>query len=234
MPHEMTLVDVRTYVRSYFDLDVADLPDLLVDRWVSDAWGKVTRYRPDWPGFEDTTTLTVVAGTHTYAMPTVMKDIISLEGPDRFLIHLSPDEAERRFIRGGILDPAGVPLAYSVFERQVRLWPTPNVSRSYALRGYRDPVNPLTVADSTALDLPHADATELVLAWVLHKTAIREGEMDTAAEYKDAFINGLQLLAKDETDAPPAGPIVLNSQPVSPVGLSTYLPDRLRYADGWE
>lgn len=234
MAHEMTLADLRTFVRAYFDLDVSDLPDTLIDRWVSEGWRNIVRFRPNWPGFEDTTSLVVVAGTHTYAMPAAIKDIISLEGPDRFLIQLSSEQAERRFIRGGILEPAGPPVAYSVFERQVRLWPTPSTSKSYTLRGYRDPVNPLTGGISDPIDLPHADATELLVSWLVHKAAIREAEAATAAAYLDAFTQGLQLLAKDETDTPPSEPIVLNSVPAVPTGLNTLLPDRLRFADGWE
>lgn len=228
----MTLVDIRTYVRDYFDLDSEDLPDRLVDRWVSEGWGKIVRFRPNWPGYQEEAVLNVVANTPSYPSP--LKDIESVEGPERFLIQLDTSSAERRFIRGGIEDPADRPVAFSVYNGLIRLWPTPSADAAYAIRGQRAAVNPLNVQVTDPIDLPHPDAVEMLVAWVLYRTALRESETETAAAYLDSFTQGMQLLAKDETDSPAFQPIVLNSQKATPMGISTYLPDRLRYDDGWE
>lgn len=233
MASEMSLVDIRTYVRDYFDLDEEDLPDRLVDRWVSEGWGKIVRYRPNWPGFQTETTLTVTTTASVYPSP--LKDIESIEGPDRFLVQLDSSYAERRFIRGGIEDPAGEPVAYSVYAGQIRLWPAPAQAGTYIVRGQRAAANPLDNPNPAApIDLPHPDAVEMLVAWVLSRTALRESEDETAEKYENHFAQGMQLLAKDELDSTAFTPIVLNSIPDVPRGLSTYLPDRLRFADGWE
>lgn len=228
----MNLVDLRAYVRDYFDLDAEDLPDRLLDRWVSEGWGKIVRYRPNWPGFQSVTQLTVVAGTHTYPVP--VKDIEMIDGPERQLVQLDATSAERRFIQGGILVPAGPPVAFSVYNGQVRLWPTPAVGGTYVVRGQRSAINPLDQEPTITIDLPHPDAIEMLLDWVMARCAIREAEDSTAAKYEEHFAQGMQLLAKDELDSPSFTPIVLGSIPATPMGLSSYLPDRLRYADGWE
>lgn len=229
----MTLADIRTYVRDYFDLDTEDLPDRLIDRWVSEGWGKIVRYRPNWPGFQTATELAVEPTTSTYPSP--LKDIESIEGPDRFLVHLDAASAERRFIRGGIEDPADKPVAFSVYANSIRLWPTPSAAGTYVVRGQRAAVNPLADNNPNApIDLPHPDAVEMLVAWVIARVALRESELETAQKYEDHFAQGMQLLAKDETDSPSFTPIVLGSVAPVPLGMSTYLPDRLRFDDGWE
>ncbi len=228
----MSLVDIRSYVRSYFDLDVEDLPDVLLDRWTNEGWGKIIRFRPNWPGFQTTTSVIVFASQAEYASP--LKDIESIEGPDRYLTQFSASEAERRFIRGGIPDPAGKPVAYSVYGSQVRLWPVPDTAGTYAVRGQRSAVAPITNPDTAPLDLPTNDAVDVLLSWVLYRTSLRESEDVQAAGFLDSFSQGLQLLAKDEVDVPAFVPIVANSIKPGPTGLSTYLPDRLRFDDGWD
>lgn len=232
MPSNLTVQGIRTYVRLYFDVDTDDMPDTMIDRWISEGWGKIVRFRPNWPGFESTSTLAVVAGTHTYTTP--FKDIASIEGPDRWLVQLGQSQAEQKFIRGGILDPADKPVAYSVYRGQVRLWPTPNANGSYVVRGQRAAINPLDQAETLAIDLPHPDAVEMLVSWVMYRAALREAENETAAAYLDGFSQGMQLLAKDETDVSAYTPIVLNSQPAFGGNTSPYLPDRLRFDDGWE
>lgn len=230
----MSLQDIRDYVRDYFDIDSEDLPDRLLDRWVSEGWGKIVRYRPNWPGFQAFAELTVDTQTSIYAMP--LKDIESIEGPDRFLIPLDPAMAERRFIRGGVEDPAGVPVAFSVYGNQIRLWPSPSAVATYKVRGQRAAVNPLDNAANpeAVIDLPHPDAVEMLVAWVLSRAALRESEDEQAAKYEEHFSQGMQLLAKDELDSSVYTPIVLGSIPAPRLGLDAFLPDRLRFADGWE
>jgi len=233
----MTVREVRDYVRDYFDLDADDLADRLLDRWISEGWGKIVRYRPNWPGFQSTVQLAVVAATTLVPVaeyPLPLKDIESIEGPDRYLVQLDPASAERRFIRGGVADPAGTPVAYSVYGGKVRLWPAPSIARSYTMRGQRAAVNPLNGSATDVIDLPTVDAIEMLLAWVLARAAVRESELETAQLYEAAFAQGMQLLAKDETDTSAFTPIVLNSIPAAGQGLGAYLPDRLRFADGWE
>lgn len=233
MADTMTVQTVRDYVRGYFDLDSTDLPDLMVDRWISEGWTKIVRYRPNWPGFQATVALAVTATLAEYPSP--LKDIESVEGPDRYLIQMSPTEAERRFVRGGVADPAGVPVAFSVYAGKVRLWPVPSVTRNYTLRGQRAGVNPLNSPATDPIDLPTPDAVEMLLAWTLARAAVRQSELDTAEVYKMAFVEGMQLLAKDETDTNAFVPIVLNSLPAyGRNGLDSYMPDRLRFQDGWD
>lgn len=232
MAETMTRVDIRTHVRSYFDAEDEDMPDVLIDRWISEGWGKIVRFRSNWPGFNSTVQLVVIAGTAEYTNP--LKDIESIEGPERYLVQLDAAHAERRFIRGGVADPAGPPVAFSVYGGKVRLWPVPSVNRTYTIRGQRAAINPLVGAAAAAIDLPAEAATEMLLDWVVSRAATREAEYETAEAYLEAFTQGMQLLAKDETDSAAFSPIVLNSMPSSNQGMGTYLPDRLRFADGWE
>lgn len=226
MASSLTVQGIRDSVREYFDLEADDLPDRLVDRWISEGWGKIVRYRPNWPGFEGVYTLPAVAAQAEYVNP--LKDIVSIESPTRQLVRMAHDQAQHRFARDGVVDPPGKPIVYSVYGGKLRFWPAPSAAGSYVLRGYRSPINPLDAVATDPIDLPHPDAAEMLMAWVIYRTAIREAETETAAEYKDSFSQGMQLLAKDEVDSPGFTPIVLNSQPAYGGTLNEYFPDRLR------
>lgn len=230
MSHNLTVVDIRKHVRDYFDVDVEDVPDRLIDRWISEGWGKIVRYRRNWPGFEATAEITTIANVTTYPAP--LKDITTIDGPERQLSRMDDNEARRRFIVGGVEQPADKPRAFSVWGGQVRLWPAPNAVYVLKVSGYRAAINPLESSPDIPIDLPHVDAVEMLLDWVMYRAARREAEDTQAADYLDSFSQGMQLLAKDETDAPSFAPVVMNSRR-SPA-LDPQLPARLRFQDGWE
>lgn len=232
MSHELTLASIRAHVRTYFDVDSDDMPDSLLDRWTSEGWGKIVRFRRNWPGFQAEGQITTVSGAAVYAPP--LKDITTIDGPDRQLAGMADDEARRRFIRNGVQDPADKPRAWSIWAGKLRLWPTPNGAYTLLISGFRAAVNPLERPPTEAIDLPHPDAAEMLLNWVMYRAAEREAEVEQAADYRDSFSQGMQLLSKDETDAPSFSPIVLNGRPAQSLGLSFDLPSRLRYQDGWE
>lgn len=232
MPDTQTVASLRAFARTYYELDSSDLPDVLVDRWISEGWGKIVRYRPNWPGFQTSVNLAITANVYTYTNP--LRDIESIEGPNHKLFPMSMQEAERGFIHNGVRDPAGVPRAYSVWGTNIILWPAPLASGSYAMRGQKIPTHPLNGLVTAPIDLPHPDASEMLTDWVLYRASVREAEDGQAQQYLDSFSQGMQLLAKDETGARSFTPIVLNSVPGHSVGINYDLPDRLRYADGWE
>lgn len=225
---DLTVEGIRESVRDYFDLDVEDLPDRMIDRWISEGWGKIVRYRPNWPGYEAEATIEVDPGAGAAEYDNPMKDIVSVTSPNRQLVRMSHEQAIHRFRRDGVEDPPGTSNVYSVYAGKLRFWPQPGAVGSYVVHGYRAPVNPIGMPTSDPIDLPHPDAGEILLAWVIYRAATREAEAETAAEYKDTFSQGLQLLAKDEVDSPGFTPIVLNSQPAYGGTLQEYLPDRLR------
>lgn len=225
MADTQSVASLRTFVRTYYELDSSDLPDVLIDRWIAEGWGKIVRYRPNWPGFQSVSTLAVVAGLGMYTNP--MRDIESIEGPDSKLEYTSMQEAERRFIR----EPNGTPVVFSTYGNSLYLWPKPAASGSYAIRGQRIPIHPMNGPTTDPIDLPHPDASEMLTAWVLYRASLREAEDAQAQQYLDSFAQGMQLLSKDEIGTRSYTPIVLNSKPAS---YGVELLDRLRYADGWE
>lgn len=233
MAHDLSVTAIRDHVREYFDVDVEDMSDRLIDRWINEGWGKVVRFRSNWPGFEATAEIRTIADVGAYPAP--LKDITTIDGPDRQLARMDDNEARRRFIVGGVEDTADKPRAFSIWGGKIRLWPTPNAEYVLQVSGYRAPISPLERTPSEVIDLPHPDASEMVLAWVMYRAALREAEEEQAADYKDSFSQGMQLLGKDETDAPSYAPVVMNSRQSSNLGIdSPLLPNRLRFADGWE
>lgn len=228
MAHVLTVQSIRQHVRDYYDLDVADVPDALVDRWISSGWTKIIRFRSDWPGLEATADLAVSALVYEYNKP--LADISHIEGPERQLMRMTTQEARRRFIRGGVLDPADKPVAFSEFASKIRLWPTPLTEAQYEVTGFRRALNPMEAAITAPIDLPHEDLSEALVAYVLHRAALREAENEQAEAFLLAFEDTLRLVAKDELDIHTTRPVIINSRRSHSRGL----PDRLRYADGWD
>lgn len=223
----MNLQDYRNYVRDYLDLDVEDLPDRLIDRWVEEGFRRIARHRGNWPFYEATTSV-IVSPTAGSEYIVLMKDITAVEGPDGALLRMAASEAERRYWNGTSYDAPNRPQSFSVWANKVRIWPEPDTTYTLTVRGYRYPRDWMAEGSGATPDLPE-DFDEVLLAWVMHKAYIHQDEPEQGMVQKATFDEGLAVLAKDELRAPTFTPIVLNSVRS---GGGNGLPSALRL-DGW-
>lgn len=221
----ITRDDIYDHLYLHLDIDDSDLDKRLIDRWVNEGWAKIARARGAWPNFEAVTELGVLAGATDYPAP--LREVTSIEETvtDGVLAMLSVAEAELRYPPPV---PSSRPQHWSKWAGSIRIWPVPDGAYTLRVRGYRAPQRPTERATNESIDLPHADAEEVLLNYALYKALLREDEMEQADYVRKEFEVGLKEFAEAETRAPTHTPIVLNSRRSG----GSDLPDRLRFADG--
>lgn len=217
----MTVQNVRAYVREYLDLEVEDLPDSLIDPWIAEAFRRIIRARQEWPAYETVATL-VTDGGFEYDLG--LREVRSVFDQNYGPLNSTDFAlAQARYRHHA----SGRPRTFSTWAGKVRLWPAPSAGLTFHVSGYREPADPLASGVGTAFDLPHPDAYDLVVSYVMHKAYLREDEPELATIHKAQFDEGLAIIAKDETDAPTGVPVVLNG-----AGRQGVLPGRLAFP--WE
>jgi len=211
--------DVRAYVRSYLDLEVDDLSDALIDTWSFEGFRRIIRARQAWPAYEATTSFTTDGATD-YAIPhREVRAVFDNEYGPLMMEDFSTAQRRYRAWTGG-----GRPRGYSVWANRLHLWPAAVAGRTYIVSGYRTPIDPRTGGAGATFDLPHEDAADILVSWVMHKAYLQQDEPELAQLHKAEFDEGLAILSKDETDAPTGVPVVLNGARRTP-GLG----DRLAF-----
>lgn len=219
----LTRQQLRQYVREYFDLDITELPDSLVDIFLNDGFNRIVRASWRWPFLEFTDTVTTEAGTGEYTIPSSIHEVEGIQGPDFNLQWVSPQTAEQTWWSAN--ETQSKPYKVSFWGGKLRLWPKPDSAYTITIRGYKKPT---WAADAGAIPTPLPDDFhELIGTWAVSRAAAQQDDPSGAQLHAASFQDGIQELKRYYNNTPGPGPIVLNSQ-----RMSTELPSRLRYP--WE
>lgn len=161
----MTLQDARNYVRSFLDTDSEELPDSLVDVWITEGAEKIQRQPWLLSWFTKTWTFQTTADQGEYPLSTIGSDvdeILSIEGERWALKHRPHELMVRKYAWTNL---SSEPIEYSIQGTSVFLWNVPNDGYTLIARGYRQPVT--ATAAANVIDLPeefHAQVAEWALA----------------------------------------------------------------------
>lgn len=203
----MTLDEIRTFVRTFFEFDEEDLPNLLIDTWAGEAQNRILRARRDWPHLEVQTSLVTETGLGSYPLPTDLRTIIHVEHPTngrlRSLYH--PIAEQVYFQSGGV--QSGTPDTYSRWGTLIFLWPQPIANETLQVYGYRAPLDFVAAGGSSAPDLP-VDFHQAVLEWVMAKSYLFEDDPEMAAIHRQTFDDLLAVYVSDEVQPDPVAPLI--------------------------
>ena len=139
----MNLQQLRDYVRAQLDIDEEELPNALVDTYLSEAYLRTISMENRWPFLEDRWNVT--AFDDNIALPDTVdpSGIAALvdQTSGYRLIQIGNELAEDFFIAGW--STASHPSHYTLYGGGITLWPTPpdDYTRGYTLRGQRLPVD---------------------------------------------------------------------------------------------
>lgn len=216
--------DLRQYVREYFDLDITELPDSLVDVFLNDGFRRAKRATPRWPFYEFTGSFTTSPGVAAYTLSGVDLSLLSVDrlvGEDFDLDWLDPHSAESNWLPDN--ETSGKPFRYSIWGGAIRLWPKPDAAYDIFIRGYK---NATWGADAGAVpDIPE-DFHELIGEWAVGRASAQQDDPQGSQLHSANFYEGLRELKRQLLNTGP-GPVILNSE-----RTVNYLPDRLPYP--WE
>ena len=224
----MTVQEMRDYVRLFFDTDEEELPDTLLDVWRDEGVARIQRTFEPWSFYLSTWGL--VTATHANLLDSLddstftAESISSVYEPNQqFVLSILPHELALR--RYG--STTGTPWAVSVERDTLFLWPTPETTYSYVVRGYRAPVP--AVDDTDTVDLP-SEFHSLVCEWTLTRAYEQLDDEIMSAQKAARFEQLLDGFRRRYLRAPRGGIEALGSVPAG--SSSAGVPDRLRYS--WE
>jgi hypothetical protein len=143
----MDVGTIKAYVRNHLEVDEEELPDVLLNPYLQDAFDRTMAYDNRWPRYEATWDLSQVPGSTNITLPgdrnrpSIMSVISTGDGYR--LVMISPENAEQTYLNGNITVVTGAPIYYSLWQDKMQLWPQPEeASLPYDLqvRAYRQPV----------------------------------------------------------------------------------------------
>lgn len=225
----LTRQELRNYVREYYDLDITEMPDSLVDIWLNDGFRRAKRATPRWTFYEFVGSFTTISGVAAYTLSGVDLTLLSVDrvvGENFDLDWLDATTAESQWLPES--ETAGKPFRFSIWGNAIRLWPKPDAAYDIFVRGYKQAK---WAADAGAIpDIPE-EFHELIGTWAVSRAAAQQDDPAGGQFHREAFYEGLAELKRQYVNAGP-GPVILNSERRTSGFYGTGLPDRIRYP--WE
>lgn len=179
----MDVQTLRNYVRNQMEVDDEELPDVLLNVYLQEAFDRTMAADNRWPRYEKTWALSKVIGNDFITLPPDLNPpsimaVMSVTGGYPLAI-INHENAEQSF---PMVSPStsGTPLYASVWEGKMWLWPqvATDASHDINLRGYRQPVWSNVASEIPDLD-PRLHATlayfAIALAYAAQEDEILEG-----------------------------------------------------------
>ena len=141
----MNLQSLRDYIRVQLDMDEEELPNALLDSYLSEAFLRTISMENRWPFYESRWDVAKIADTPNVALPPNVDPagIVSLQDRSNGyrLMQVAMELAEDSFV--GMWSTSSNPMYYSLYGSEIVLWPGPpsDLAREYYLRGYRLPAD---------------------------------------------------------------------------------------------
>lgn len=199
-----TVQQVRDHVRTYFDMEPDDLPDVLIDGWIREAQVETLAIRRAWPHLATSTEIVRDSATDEY--PAGVDTVAHVRGPSGKLNVISAGFGRDYFGEGTATQEA-----YATWGGNIIFFPS-GLTGTYTVYGYRSPVTPF--AAGSTWDLPEA-YHEFLLDYVMHKTYLFDDDPEMADSYLSSWQRGLDSLARREFEGPEDEPLILGGGPKS-------------------
>ena len=234
----MNILEMRDYIRSVVDIDVSDISDDVLNRFLGEGYDLIVYSDKRWPFYEVQDTFSTVADQKDYSLAEVgvnitngLREINALRTDNHVITFVGRDE-------GDVVYPietntTGEPWWWSYWAESVRLYPTPSSVLTVSVRGYGDPTafgagSADTVSPS---DLP-TPFHVVIATYGLARAYEQQEDPTMANQYFAIFQQEFTNLKARYDDMPAPQPVLLNSRSASRWRSQVILPNRLRY--GWE
>lgn len=152
----MNLAQLREYIRVQLDMDAEELPNAMLDSYLSEAFLRTISQENRWPFYETRWVVNKALDVAGIALPsdTDPAGIDSLVDQTNGyrLMQIGNELAEDSFVANW--SSASNPTYYSVFGNTLELWPTPpgDFERAYMMRGHRLPADWMSTGASAVPD----------------------------------------------------------------------------------
>jgi hypothetical protein len=224
-----TLAVLRRLVRQQTETTEAELPNVTVDDFLTQAFERTVNAEVQWPYYETSWALLQLAGTTSIpvpadAWPPGFMSFLDVEENIR-LVQIDPEEAEDRYF--GTTRNSHRAINYSVWNDVIQIWPKHihEEDRSYTLRGFRLPKRFPVVIDGVTDSEQEPDLDPRLHNCLAHYATalayIQQEDMELENQYMKRWQNDVEL-ARNVIMEPAhyrplmMGPSVLYTTPIGP------------------
>lgn len=141
----MNLLQLREYIRVQLDMDEEELPNALLDSYLSEAYARTVSMENRWPFFEAYFEVAQTPDSGAVVLPqecnvSQIATVIDMANGNR-LTQIGNEYAEDNF--NATNNSSGSATYYSIWGNMIHLWPriTPSLEVQLFIRGYRNPVD---------------------------------------------------------------------------------------------
>lgn len=182
----MNRQELREAARELTVVEGLNLSDAFLNTWINQSLHEIGTYAR-WRWLQETTTVTTVAGTQTYALPGDFQQAIALvdDDNDKKVPHISP--ARFLHLYGNDTGNSGpTALAWTAYEGNIYLHPIPstNDTNRYTLYYYE---NPATLSDDATQVQFHTSFHWAIVEWLKWKIWEREEYFEQAEASRQAY-----------------------------------------------
>lgn len=150
----MNLQQLREYIRVQLDMDEEELPNALLDSYLSEGFLRTISTETRWPFYEHHWDVGKVDGERTITLPADcdpvgISALIDANSGVR-LVQIGNEIADDNFV---MMNAAGTPYYFSLEANLILLWPSEiSGTRGYRLRGHRYPIDWIAQGASGVVD----------------------------------------------------------------------------------
>jgi hypothetical protein len=191
----MDLGTIQDFVRTSLDTDDTELPDSLLNVYISEGYDNVIALSNQWSFFHVEDTLTTVADTQSYniagndtdrnvAFPYAYRSITDLRGETWSLQNVGHAAIRSQF---RITSPSTArPTYWSEHGDLIYLWAIPDGAYEIVVSGYRSPIDWLTLGSGSEPDGPD-EMSDIIAMHALARGFAQQLDLETAQYYHAAF-----------------------------------------------
>ncbi len=203
----MNLQGLRDAVRLQLDLDDEDLPNGLLDLYIREGFERSMQREQQWPFYAAEWAITTEDGTENrFTLPAEVSGLVAISDAEgRPLVHLGHSLASESF---GSTDN-GSAVYFSIWGRQAYVWPRPTETVTYGLRGWRLPVDWVSLGATADVD---AD-TRLhlpIIHYACSRSYAQQEDEILERTYLDSWDRGVDAARADIMRPQHSRPIIMN------------------------
>lgn len=211
----MTAAEIRKFVRDSLDVETDDIPDSILNVWMNDAVTRIISYFDESPTFLQVEYSFVTSvEVQKYSLdstvgltdPEPLQAIDEVRGPTWSLTPRQHRQVRESYPRTA---GSGNPLEFSIWGRDLYLWPKPSVEETFHVLGVRKIDTDWATAGTGVPDLPE-EFHILIAHWALARAYAQQDDPEMANFYREEFAGTLTSIATRFVANTTALPMIMN------------------------
>jgi hypothetical protein len=209
----LSLQQIRDYVRLHLDLEVEDLPDVVIDTFAREGSRRIERAEPRWPFYEVTYPLTLIANASSVVKNDIATDLDQISSINHTpavafppLVWVGHETINDQLsMRPGAL---GRPMYFSEWAGSILFYPAADIEYTFNVNGYKQPADWVADGAGGVPDMPD-ELHNTVALWCMSKAYYQQEDDVLGATFERQFSDELNEFRRRLVITPYAQPLVI-------------------------